>query len=223
MKDKGLLLGIAFVCVVAAVSFMFINGRLRNENARLQNDVIVIGLAAENAAAALSQTYASESQWRRRATQLEFEKDSLEQRVAQATVTLGQVERVVTTDTIIVHADTSVTFTFIDPWLEAEVDYRPVDVSASLAYTIAPITFTVGAKCSLLPDTVTGVRSAIVTVDRTSLAPEDGMEIVVDTATVDPDICNHPSRFVPVENKHSFFKGVLAGALTALAWATFAG
>jgi hypothetical protein len=222
MKDKGLL-GIAFICVVAAAAFMLINGRLRNENARLHNEVIVVGLAAENAAAAFSQTYASESQWRRRAVQLESEKDSLEQRMAQASVTIASPERVVITDTIIIHADTSVTFTFVDPWLEAEVDYRPIDVSASLAYTISPIKVTVGAVCSNLPDPVTGIRMATITIDRIGLAPEDGMEIVVDTAQVDPDICNHPSRFVAVENKHSFFKGVLAGALTALAWATLVG
>jgi hypothetical protein len=187
---------------------------MQNEIDTLRSEVRVARLATENSLALNEVMSVYADQWRRRATQYKLELDEaareLEERpVVETTVTVtvpaAQVE-----DPEPEVSDSAVTMTFEDDWLKAEVEYRPVDVMATLSYELKPITLKIGVRCGSL-DTVSMVRPAIVTVEQ-GLLP---VTISIEEANIDPDVCNAP---VVVQEDGGFdLKSAAAGAAGVLA------
>jgi hypothetical protein len=187
---------------------------MQNEINTLRSEVRVARLATENSLALNEVMSVYADQWRRRATQYKLELDDAarelkERPVVETTVTVtvpaAQVE-----DPEPEVSDSAVTMTFEDDWLTAEVEYRPVDVMATLSYELKPITLKIGVRCGSL-DTVSMVRPAIVTVEQ-GLLP---VTISIEEANIDPDVCNAP---VVVQEDGGFdLKSAAAGAAGVLA------
>jgi hypothetical protein len=214
------------IALLALTSMIFAvvsrNAKADAESAR--SSLRTASLSAENALALASTTYLEGDTYRRRSQQLELQVDSLsralkERPVLTTTVEVGGHAGSISTDTVLVQPDSTVTLSFKDMWLEATVEYRPITMSADLDYLISPLRVKVGASCGIR-DAVTGIRPAIISIDRLEPVPETGMEIVVDEAIVDPLVCNPPP--LPVfHRKTTYMKGAFVGAVIAIVGLAF--
>jgi hypothetical protein len=165
----------------------------RNDVRKYREAARSAGIHAENQIALLADAAEIHGQLRDRAVQAELERDGLAKELDERPVVETVIEVQVPAATVEadpVEVDSaSVHLTFEDEWLTAEVEFRPVDVTATLNYQIAPISIRIGARCGAV-DPISGVRPAIITIDRIDPAPREGMEIVVSDSQISPDICN---------------------------------
>lgn len=205
------------VLALALTGFFAVQAHLaRSDVAKYREAARRAGLYAENATAMAAENYRVADQWRQRAMQVEVERDSLAQELEERPV----VETVVVLDPDPAMIDAgsediadegeAVVLNFEDEWLTAEVEYRPVDVTASIRYDLKPIRFTVGARCGAI-DPASGVRPAIITIDQ-GQAP---LEITIEHAEIDPEVCN--AAVEVVEDGGFDLKSAGLGALGVIA------
>ena len=201
-----------------AIGFLsFQLSHARSEASKYREAARAAGIMAENQLALAADQMVIAGQLRDRAVQAEVARDSLagaleERPVIETVVRVEVPAETVEAEPLI--ADSVIQAHFEDEWLTADIEIRTVDVTATLDYQIAPISIRIGARCGRL-DPVTGVRPAIITIDRVDPAPREGMEIVVSGSTISPDVCN-PVVVVPSESRGFDLKSAGLGALGVL-------
>ena len=206
---------IGIYAIVATILAMGVQIKyLQSQVENAQKEKQRIGLVADSLLAELDTTRLVADQFRRRAIQVEIEKDSLalaldERPVVETTVFLTAEPINETSEVVVAEEDSSsyARSSFENEVVIAAVEFRmaPLPRIATWEIQMKPIEAMVGVRC-LPMSTSTGVRPVEVVV----AAPP--FDVQIGGSQIDPTVCNAPPP--PAKVSAGFFGGLLSGVLT---------